>query len=150
MGDAQLGRLDDPIAEEQQVEVEGPLAPVDRPDPAEPRFDLLQDVEQRERVERRLERGRGVEKHPLARRAADGLGLVKRADLLDGHARRMAQGGDRPFERGPAVAEVAAQTDQARDGTWSTATDGIQSFSLPIRSTASISRGVSTVKAARM
>ena len=46
MRDDQLGRVDDPIVEEQQVEVQRPLAPSDRPDPAELRFDLLEDVEQ--------------------------------------------------------------------------------------------------------
>jgi hypothetical protein len=35
MGHDQLGRLDDPIAEEEQVEIQGPLAPADGPDPAE-------------------------------------------------------------------------------------------------------------------
>ena len=83
MRDGQLRRIDDPVAEEQQVEVQGPLAPVDRPYSAEPGFDLLEDVEQGERVERRLEHGGGVEKHPLARRAADGLGLMERADASD-------------------------------------------------------------------
>ena len=65
MGNRQLGRVDDSIVKEQQVEVQRPLAPADRPDPAEPRFDLLEDVEQRERVERRLEHGGGVQEHPL-------------------------------------------------------------------------------------
>ena len=45
MGNAQLGRVDDPIVEKQQIEVQRPLAPVDRSLPPESGFDLLQERE---------------------------------------------------------------------------------------------------------
>ena len=112
-------------------------------------FDLLEDVEQRERVERRLEHGGGVQEQPLTRRAADRFGLMERADLPDDHARRAAKAAIAPSSVASAVAQIAAQTDQASDGHDDGSTEA-HSFSLPIRSTASISRGVSTVKAARM
>ena len=148
MRNAQLGRVDDPVVEEQQVEIQRPLAPSDRPDAAELRFDLLQHAKQSKRVEGRLEQRRGVQEHPLARRAAHRLGLVERADLL---------GRQHPaFRPGATIAPSSAawrsprllpRPIKAREGM---ARSAVYNFSLPIRSTASSSRGVSTVRAARM
>ncbi len=101
MRNGQLGRVDDPIVEEQQVEVERPLAPADRPDPAEPRFDLVEDMEQGARVEGRLEDGGGVQEQPLTRRAADRLGLVERADLRRRPRPAWRQGRDAPLRAWP-------------------------------------------------
>ena len=45
MGKTEPLRLNDPITEQQQVEIQGALAPPYGSDPAEPGFDRLQDLE---------------------------------------------------------------------------------------------------------
>ncbi len=114
MGHDQFGRVDDPIVEEEQVEVQGPLAPPHGPNPDEPGLNLLEETEDGKWVERRLDDDGGVEVLPLSRRTAHRLGLVERADLSDAHTWRPGQRGDRTLQRGPTVAQVAPQSDQSK------------------------------------
>lgn len=104
LGNGQLGRVDDLVTEQQQVEVQGPLPPADRSGPAELFFDLLENAEQRKRVNSRLQHGGGVQVQPLTGRAADRFGLMERADLLENHSGRRGQGCESPFQGAPTVA----------------------------------------------
>src|SRR5271165_1039488 len=115
MRDGQLGSLHDPIVEEEEIEVESALAPADAPDPTITGLDLLQQVQQRRRLQRRLDAGRGVEKTALPLGTADRLGFMERANIHDGDAGTGVQLLDGTQERGPAVSEIAAQADQREE-----------------------------------
>jgi hypothetical protein len=80
---AQLGRVDDPVVEQKQIEIERALAPSNGTFPSESSLDLLKNMKQRQRFEICLEQRDGVQKHALARRSADGLGFMKSADLAN-------------------------------------------------------------------
>src|SRR5207302_1835626 len=104
--------LDVPLAEEQEVEVERPLTPADRADPSRAPLDVLQNVEQVERAESRLDCGCRVEEGPLSPRAADRRRFAIRADSADDAIGPLPQRGDGRIELRLAVAEVAPQSDQ--------------------------------------
>jgi hypothetical protein len=149
MGDGQLRRAYDLIREKQQVEIQGPRAPANDSNPAKLRFDLLKNPEQPVRVEIGLQDGSRVQILSLTGWTSHGFGFVKRAYVPDTDPLRPGQSRDCSLERGTAVAQVAAQTDPGERQHGLSAMR-VYSLSLPIRSTASTSRGVSTVKAARM
>ena len=110
------GRGHDLIIEEQQVEVERSLAPTYGPGPAESLFDLLENVQQAERVKSRLQHGCGVQERALTGRSADRFRLMERADVPDDDPARAPQGRDGSLERALAVAQVAAQGDAGERG----------------------------------
>ena len=87
----EFGRVDDLVAEEEQVEVERSLAPADGPDSAGVGFDLLESVEEGKRGERRLDCSGGVQKGALAGGPSGGFCLVVGADPAQGRIREVSQ-----------------------------------------------------------
>ena len=74
------------MAEEQEVQVERPLAPADLADPTRFLLDPLKHLEELVGVEGRIQVSRRVHERPLAGRTSDGFCFVKRTDSADDHA----------------------------------------------------------------
>ncbi len=108
MGKHEPGLVHHGISPEQEVEVDRPRPPALGANTAEPTFDVEKQVEQRPRVERRLELRDAVQERGLL----DGpprLRLAKRGDPRDGDPRRGPEQADGSPERLLPIAEVRAQ-----------------------------------------
>src|SRR3954447_21656937 len=78
------GGMDHTVTEQQEIEVERPLAPVDRADPARSILDALEAEEQIGWIQGGLDGSGCVEEGPLSARTAHRRGFVIRADCAEG------------------------------------------------------------------